>query len=375
MAPDPASRPGGAGTVATRPLDNPGAKARWINPALAVILALYLALGSVYAMVTPAFEKPDEQWHTAYVRYILDHGGLPPITADAALNPARQEAGQPPLFYLLAAGCSRLFGWQVPAGALPRNPYWGYPALGTVNDNKNRFVHLPGEWGSGSLRGLLWLRLFSVLLGAGGVTAAYGLGRRLGADPRLALAGAALMATLPQYLFIASSTSNDALAATLAGAGLWALAGALRPGARPGDWRLFSALASLAVLTKSSNLILPLFGAALAVLTGMRAHSWRTAASRLLTVVVGLLILAGPWYAHNMLLYGDPLGLQIHFRVMGRTQPLTLAGLVQQVHDVEVTFWAAFGWGNVTLPRAGVHGAARCDGRCRPGAAGNPIGA
>jgi hypothetical protein len=253
------------------------------------------------------------------------------------------------LFYLLAAGCAHLFGWQVPAGALPGNPYWGYPALGTVNDNKNRFVHRAGELWSGSPRGLLWLRLFSLLLGAGGVAAAFGLGRRLGAEPPLALAGAALMATLPQYLYIASSTSNDALAATMAGAALWALAGTLRPGARLRDWLLFSGLGGLAVLTKTSNLILPLFGAALAVLTGMGERSWRSAAGRLLVSLAGPLVLAGPWYAHNILLYGDPLGLRIHFTEMGRAQPLSLANLIQQAHDIEVTFWAAFGWGNVTL--------------------------
>ena len=64
----------------------------------------------------------------------------------------------------------------------------------------------------------------------------------------------------------------------------------------------------------------------------------------------GLLICTGWWYLRNTLLYGDPLGLRIHFAEYGRQEALALANLVSQARAVETSFWAAFGWGNVTLP-------------------------
>ena len=109
--------------------------------------------------------------------YLAQQRTLPPIATDEGLNPALQEAGQPPLFYAATAGAARLLGLELSAPQLSRNPYWGYPSHGTVNDNKNRFVHRPGEWQKSPLRALLILRLFSLGLGAGAVVSAYGLAR------------------------------------------------------------------------------------------------------------------------------------------------------------------------------------------------------
>jgi len=97
---------------------------RRIVLALAAILGVYFALGNVYALVVPALEKPDEQWHYAYVSYLLTHGNLPPITTDETLDPARQEAGQPPSYYLLAASSVRAlgsYGDQLPLRSNPTN--------------------------------------------------------------------------------------------------------------------------------------------------------------------------------------------------------------------------------------------------------------
>ena len=112
--------------------------------ALLAILGLYFLLGAAYGILAPALEKPDEEWHYAYVRHLAQLGALPPISPDESQNPALQEAGQPPLFYAAAAGAAHLLGLELPAPNLSRNPHWGYPSRGTVNDNKNRFVHRPG---------------------------------------------------------------------------------------------------------------------------------------------------------------------------------------------------------------------------------------
>lgn len=319
-------------------------------PALLAILGFYLLLGAVYGTVAPFFEKPDEEWHYAYIQHLLRDGTLPPISTDETLNPARQEAGQPPLFYAAASLVARLLRMdaETPSGA--RNPYWGYPARGTVADNKNRFIHLPGEIAQAQARSLFLLRGLSLLLGAGAVVSAYALARALGAGASVGLASAAFVATLPQYLFIASSVSNDALVASLAGAALWALVLALRPGERVGSWLVFGLLAGLASLTKTSALLLPLLGAGMAVLAGLRRRAARMGIVGVAASVGGVLICTGWWYIRNVLRYGDPLGLNIHFAEYGRTKPLAFASLAGQLQTIETSFWAAFGWGNVTLP-------------------------
>ena len=327
-------------------------RARSLPPSLALlaILGLYFLLGAAYGVLAPAQEKPDEEWHYAYVRYLAQQGTLPPITPEESQNPALQEAGQPPLFYAAAASATRLLRLDLPVPRLSRNPHWGYPARGTVNDNKNRFVHRPGEWRALPLRALFVLRLFSLGLGAGSVISAYGLARAVRASATVALAAAAFVAMVPQYLFIASSVSNDALIASLTGAALWALVVALRDRPRVGPWLIFGLLAGLASLTKVSGLFMPLLGAIMAIVAGIRRRDARIATLGVGVSLSGLLICTGWWYLRNTLLYGDPLGLRIHFVEYGRQEALALANLVSQARAVETSFWAAFGWGNVTVP-------------------------
>ena len=327
-------------------------RARSLPPwfALLAILGFYFLLGAVYGVLSPALEKPDEEWHYAYVRYLGHQGALPPITTEESRNPALQEAGQPPLFYATAAGMAHILRLDLQAPQISHNPHWGYPARGTVNDNKNRFVHHSDEWRESSLRALFGLRLLSLVLGAGAVISAYGLARAVGASTAVALAAAALIATMPQYLFIAGSVSNDALVASLVGAALWALVLALRGERRLWPWLVFGLLAGLASLTKVSALLLPLLGAAMAVIAGIRRRNGRIAAMGVAASLGGWLICTGWWYLRNTLLYGDPLGLRIHFAEYGRQEALTLASLLSQVRAIETSFWAAFGWGNVMLP-------------------------
>ena len=66
------------------------------------LLAVFVLLGALYAIVTPLFEVSDELWHYPMVKTLADGHGLP--VQDAA-NPGawRQEGSQPPLYYALMA--------------------------------------------------------------------------------------------------------------------------------------------------------------------------------------------------------------------------------------------------------------------------------
>ena len=64
---------------------------------IALVLALFVALGILYSVTTPLFEAPDEQWHFAFVQYVATGRGLPVQTVDQPTHLARQEGSQPPL--------------------------------------------------------------------------------------------------------------------------------------------------------------------------------------------------------------------------------------------------------------------------------------
>ena len=69
---------------------------------ISLILALFVALGVIYSVVTPIFEASDELWHYPFVKHLADGNGLPVQDANAD-QPWRQEGSQPPLYYALSA--------------------------------------------------------------------------------------------------------------------------------------------------------------------------------------------------------------------------------------------------------------------------------
>jgi len=320
--------------------------------ALTAITGLYLALGTVHLTATPTYEKPDEEWHSAYVFYLLENGRLPPLVIDGDLNPAYQIAGHPPLFYATGALVVRALGATAQRPALTPNPFWAYPAPGDVHDNKNRFLHASDEPGRSEFRSIYLLRAYSLILGAGAVVAAYGIARALTGSVRLAMLSAGLVAVLPQYTFITSAVSNDGLVASLAGLGVWLLVHAAR---RRTDWRAWAAfgtVAGLAALTKTSALTLPILGAVTAVVVGAQSRSARVAILGCGASLGLWLVLCGWWYARNALGYGDPLGLAVHVAQFGQPATTVPWRLLDQWQRTSVTFWAAFGWTNVQYPPA-----------------------
>ncbi|MEA3346021.1 MAG: hypothetical protein U9Q78_07255, partial [Chloroflexota bacterium] len=72
------------------------------NWALALILAGFIALGTIYSVVTPIFEASDELWHYPFVAHLAGGGGLP-VQDPAHQELWRQEGCQPPLYYAVGA--------------------------------------------------------------------------------------------------------------------------------------------------------------------------------------------------------------------------------------------------------------------------------
>jgi hypothetical protein len=324
---------------------------------LALILAVYLVLGIVYAETTPIFEKPEEHLHFALARLIARERRLP-APADEEL--CRQECGQPPLYYALSAP---LIGWIETsdyAAYLVRNPYWVIgvgPDLDFSPRNKNYFAHssraAPPYHGTAlAVHVLRWVTL---LVGGLTVVSAFGLAREFVPErPEIALGSAALTAFLPQFLFINSAVHNDGLTAALSALALWLTARAVKRGLSAKTVIVIGALTGLAVLTKLNALALipvVLFGIALALppapLKILAAQGLRYS-----TLCLGVsAVITGWWFARS-LGAGDALGVGPHFKFVGRLNALPEAWYAGfSLLMLWRSFLAAFGWAHILVSR------------------------
>ena len=328
-------------------------KSRALHP-LPVLLALFTALVLMHSLTTPLFEAPDEVWHYAYVRWIAEERGLPPMDSD--VSGANQQVAQPPLYYGVAALLRAPFPDDDLDDLWWGNPHFGYQAPGTRADNKNMLIHTTREawpW-RGAVLAVRVTRLTSLLFGLATVIAAWGLGYEALGDRRGALTVAALVALHPQFIFICGVVSNDSAAAALATASLWIAARALRRGLTDVQAILAGVLVGLALLTKTSVLPLPVLVGAALLWAAWRARPqlWPTARMMGLYGKITALV-GGWWYTRNLVLYGDPLGISHHIATpWGRPAPATLAQLLRELPLLLRSFWGAYGWGHIFWPEA-----------------------
>jgi len=326
---------------------------------LALILLLYLALASAYAVYTPAWQVPDEPAHYNYVQHIAETGRLPELrpgdypaeyleeiktarfAPEYSIDPIRYESHQPPLYYLLAT----------PVFLLGR-------ALG---------METP----------LLPLRLFTVLLGCLSLLVAFRLVRALAADhPTFALGTVAFMAFLPMRLAIAGAVNNDVLVELILALTAWQLVVMGKRGWTSRRSVLLGLTVGLAFLTKLQAYVaapLALFAWAWAVAVARRTNQpvRPLLVQAALTLAMALACVA-PWLARNASVYGpgDLLGMVRHDAVAGGQ--LTTAALIAErgvagtlrslVQTTFQSFWGQFGWMGVPLPSRVYQGLAALTG-------------
>jgi len=304
------------------------------------ITAIYLGIGTLYAVNTPAWQVPDEPAHYNYVRYIVEHRALPvlqPGDYDQAylerikaakfppsmsVDPIRYESWQPPLYYVLAAPI--------------------YLATG------------------GSL---LALRLFSVALGGSLIVVAFLIVRQVAPDsPALALGAAAFVAFVPQHVAMMAGVNNDSLAELLLALILWQTIN-LKPQTSNFKWVALGVTLGLGLWTKSTVYIAaPLVAVAiwLAYRGQPASRKWTWLIRRGILVFGPALSLGSLWWIRNITVYGWPDFLvSIRHTAVVVGQP-TFAEWIAQYgwgyflqHFVVVTFqsfWGQFGWMGVPMP-------------------------
>lgn len=317
---------------------------------LASIILAYLVLGTLFALVTPAWQAPDEPAHYNYIRHVATVGSFPVLHMGdyphayleeikeagfpdgMPVDPIRYESHQPPLYYVLAAPIYTLSGGDLTA-----------------------------------------LRLFSVLLGSGIVLLTYAVARRIHPDREWpALAAAAFVAFLPQHLAALSQVGNDVLAELLFAGVLYILVGWVQSTGRDDAERTqgtrrsllqslqLAVLLGLILITKTTVYIaLPLAACAAA----WRWHRERAGLRRMAiegsVIILPIILMALPWYARSVWAYGWPdfLGLQRHDDVVvGQMRTIEyIAGngwgafWRRAVEWTFKSFWGVFGWMGVWL--------------------------
>ena len=325
---------------------------RAIRSSLFWLVVWYLAVGIVYAWVTPVLEKPDEHGHYGHVLYIRQHHTLAPLVplserTSAQFNQADEpgvraslafELHQPPLYYVTAA---LLTSW-LPDAPEPDllfvgNPYFQSAVPVFRNDNRNNFLHPPD-----TPLLILGARLVSFLFGLGTMLTAYSLAAELFPSvSQMPIAVAAIVGFHPTFLFVSTAISNDAAITFFSALTLLLLVRRARQGpGRPKAGYVSFALPlgivlGLASITKESGLVLfPLTGLALVLIhRGFRAALFRDG----LVIGLGAVVVGGWWYVRNAVLYRDPFLESAHpFTGPGR---LLLSQIKYYVLTMEYTFW------------------------------------
>ncbi len=308
-------------------------------PLLALITA-YLIVGGLFATFTPPWQAPDEPAHYNYIRQ-LAQAGCCPVIASGDWNSA----------YLELLKSNRF-----------RQPLLGSLESIQYEDHQPPLYYLlltPVYWlTNGSL---IALRLISVLLGAGIVWCAAQIGLMVvPRRPAVALAGAALVAFLPQHIAILSAVNNDSLGNLIVAVGLL-LALRYQTDDRVKPWQL-GFVVGIGLLTKLSTLLLiPVMGLALLLrwwsVKPRRPQALVYAAA---TFAVPALLLGGLWMIRNISVYGFPdiFGLGAHDRIVAdqprtaeRIAALGLDGYLREALQTTFnSFWGQFGWMGVPMP-------------------------
>src|SRR5205823_7407462 len=97
-----------------------------------------------YSLATPPFEASDELWHYPFIKQIADGRGLPVQRPNAEENLARQEGGQPPLYYLIGAAATFWIDTGPPGPVYRVNPH-AQTGVPLAYGNKNLVLHGPAD--------------------------------------------------------------------------------------------------------------------------------------------------------------------------------------------------------------------------------------
>ncbi len=315
--------------------------------ATGLMLVVFVLLASMYNIVVPPGEGPDEPGHFNYVLFLAREGRLPQ-PADVP-----GEGHQPPLTYALMLPAVL---WLPPdARSITQTANPAFAWNGSGGDEHAAFRRATQERVPWSPTITAWhlARFISTLFATVALVGIAGAARALAPPAQrdlLPLLVVLLVVAIPQYSFTAALVTNDTLLAALAALVVWralTLAPPTAPRRQYQQVALLGGLVGLALLTKLSGLVLvPFVVWAVWRVSPTLAH----AARRVLLCGAVAAAVAGWWFLRNLTLTGDILGLGA-FSATYATQPFVWhdptawAAALWQLYASSLAF---FGW--LTLP-------------------------
>lgn len=318
---------------------------------LGFILLYFVALGLAYAQAVPIFEASDEAEHVIHIHTILERGELPVIQSSDDMNRQtdpiarwNNQAHHAPLYYLLGTATiswsqrDDLGDYLIPNELIfLRN---------TTENNANKWLHLYSDPTSDTHQAVFALRLLSIAIGCGTLLLVFWSARQIFDDDLWPLLATLFTASIPTFIVVNSSASNDPLTIFLYTAGIgWSLKVWRQATISWRDTWLISLILSGIALTKLTGV--SLFGVVYAVLIfGVLRQKWSLSLMIRIVLVSGVMasVLAGWWYLRNMQIYGDLLAQTATQSIWGRSDPLTLALLPDELLRIGKSFWMMVGY-------------------------------
>lgn len=240
---------------------------------------LFLGLTVLASLAVRPLRQPDESAHVAYAIAVA-HGTIPRIDEKARPSIPGQRgtnvytANHPPLYYVLVAG----------------------PLLAGINTGH-------------PLLGLHLARLESVAFSAATVALTAVLaGLLVRRRPEVAVAAAAIFATVGTFIVTSAQVYNDSLATLLSIAVLLATLNVIRSGLRTGSCLLLVLTAAAAVATRISNAEVAVIAAIGLIVTGVRERAIRRGVAWTAALAAGCLASSGWFYLLNQARYGHLTG-------------------------------------------------------------------
>ncbi len=327
---------------------------RWL---VASILAAHFVLGTVYSLVTPIWEGPDESGHYGHIKFLVDNLSLP---GPSDFTTHLEELTQPPLYYVLTAVAT---AWVDTSDDLQpvENPH---VYSGIMQGGVNRFLHRDTEAFpyQGTVLAVHSARLVSVLISTLVVILTYFLGRLLFPErEEIALGAMAINSFSPEFLFIGGVVNNDILITLFFTLTLFFSVKIVTRGTNLTDLFALGSFTGLALLSKYNALaVIPLVIITVGLAIGRLVKSRRSLAISLTGVLLllsGVTLIYGWWFFRSVALFGTPTTRATRFVarfLKDIRDPLAAINradwdmLPEALRYFYTSFWACFGWGNIS---------------------------
>jgi hypothetical protein len=326
------------------------------------VIIVYLCQAALYAFLTPSWESPDEPSHYLYTAYLAQHGRPPdpsPVKQTGSFYTggfvtSMYEWYHPPLGYLWQALAWRLI-YICDPGLLPDE----FPPINPLFPHDPfHYPHLflpsritPDRPTSTDV-GLILLRMASALLGIPLIWAAYKAANLLSlsrAGTGIAIATASLIALIPQFTFIAGTLRNDTANNLMSALSILTMLRLLSsPSRNPARLGIVTGtLLGVTLLTKAiSAFLLP----AVVLALWLSPYSPRDRIRISIWVIIPMALILVCYF----IIFPEA-RLALNYSLSHasiKAESLRLSYLLTIPKPLRDTFWARFGWANVSVPNA-----------------------